>query len=296
VPLELRFALAEGDAVPAPAGLRDRVVAASTADRPAGRAHGAPDRISGAEALHRAVARVDGLLGELTGEGWATPTAHYPSVQAMVGHLVGVEAAFASVLAGGADPGAGVDHRDMTEPAIADQLGRPPADTHADWSGRAAASVAAVAGRAADEPIAFYGTTLPLDQLLVLRSFELWIHEEDVRRAVGRPLADPDGEVLARMVEVAVQLLPFGTSAAGRGGPGRTARLVLTGPSGGTFDVNLDGAPEVRPADARVVIDAASFCRVIGNREDAAAAGALVTGDAEVADDALVGAAALALD
>jgi serine acetyltransferase len=35
---------------------------------------------------------------------------------------------------------------------------------------------------------------------------------------------------------------------------------------------------------------------VIGNREDAAGAGALVTGDAEVADDALVGAAALALD
>jgi uncharacterized protein (TIGR03083 family) len=239
---------------------------------------------------------LDALLSELGGRDWAAPTAHYPAVQQVVGHLIGVEQAFLAVLDGDADPSIGVDHRAMTEPAIARFADRSPVDTHRAWFTRATASLARTAGLDLSAPIAFYGTAMPLDQLLVVRAFELWIHDEDLRRATGRPLDAPDPEVLARMVEVAIELLPLGVSLVGKGQPGRTARLVLTGSAGGTFDVNLDGSLERRPADARIVVDAAAFCRLVGNREDAVSSGALVTGDEEVATDTLVGAAAVALD
>jgi len=77
---------------------------------------------------------------------------------------------------------------------------------------------------------------------------------------------------------------------------GSTVRVVLTGPGGGTWDVNLDGTSERRVADARIVVDAAWFCRIIGDREDLTSSGATVDGATDLAQDLLVGAAALALD
>jgi uncharacterized protein (TIGR03083 family) len=294
--LELRFALAEGDAVDAAAGLRERVVGAATSARRPGQEIDPPSRISGAEVFARIVERLGNLLGALAPDEWARPTPHYDALQLLVGHLVGVEDAFLTVLDGGADPVAGSDHRAMTEGAIAAQRHRDPARTLADWRDRTTRSVALVRATDAATPVGFYGTTMPLDDLLVARAFEMWTHEEDVRRATGREVEAPDPETLARMVGLAIRLLPLGTALAGRDQPDRTARLVLTGPGGGTWDVNLDGSTEPRAADARVVVDAAWFCRVVGDRADGSRAGALVDGAAAVATDLLVGASALAFD
>ena len=94
----------------------------------------------------------------------------------------------------------------------------------------------------------------------MVRAFELWTHEEDIRRATGRPVADPDAATLSRMTGLATALLPAGVARAGRDRPG-PVRLVLTGPGGGTWDVGLAGgvsrAEPGRTFDTHVVVDAA---------------------------------------
>ena len=59
--------------------------------------------------------------------------------------------------------------------------------------------------------------TLPLNSLLVVRTFELWTHENDVRRATGLPPSVPDLVTLRLMTGLAVELLPHGMARAGRG-------------------------------------------------------------------------------
>lgn len=295
--VELRFALAEGDAIDAPTGLRARVLAAATEARRPGQAASAPAHISGAEVFRRAVAALDALLGDLEHSDWSQHALRDLDVQGLVGHLIGVERLFAAALADKSAPDvSGDDHVGATQPAAERQAGRAPAATHREWFDAATASIARLAEVDNSQPISFYGVTLPLDDLLVVRAFEMWIHDEDIRRATGRPLAAPDPERLARMVGLAATLLPAGIARAGRARPGATVRLVLTGTGGGTWDVSLDGSNEARRADSRIVVDAAAFCRVVGNRNDQKSSGAMVTGDTAAGSDLLVGAAALALD
>ena len=295
--VELRFALAEGDAIDAPGELRARVLEAATRARRPGVAASAPEHISGVEAFRRAVAALDALLGDLQPSDWSRHALRDLDVQGLVGHLIGVEGLFAVALADmtAPDPAAD-DHVGATQEAAQRQAGRAPAATHREWFDAATATIGRLAEVDTTQPISFYGVTLSLDDLLVVRAFEMWIHDEDIRRATDRSLAAPDPERLARMVGLVARLLPAGTARAGRARPGATARLVLTGIGGGTWDVNLDGSSEPRPADSRIVVDAADFCRVVGNRKDEVSSGAMVTGNEPVGSDLLVGAAALALD
>jgi hypothetical protein len=53
-------------------------------------------------------------------------------------------------------------------------------------------SLAQLDGGSPVAPVDFYGATLPLDKMLVVRAFEMWIHEEDIRRAAGIPLEAPE--------------------------------------------------------------------------------------------------------
>lgn len=261
------------------------------------------ERISGAETLRRVVARFGALLDELAPEEWSRPTACYGDVQHLVGHLIGVEEAFLAVLAGAPDPAIGSTHEAMTEPVLRREDGRSPSATRVDWSDVTSKVMTVLVDRAPG-PVPFYGTIWPLDHVLVIRAFELWIHEEDVRRSAGRPLAPPDRATLARIVEMAVSLLPVALHQAGRARSGQVSRLVLIGPSGGTWDVSVDGThrtvgsagPSGGEANARIVVDAAWFCRIVGGREDGDSAGAVLEGDQAVATNLLLSAATLALD
>ena len=290
---ELRFALAEGDAIDASDALRARVLAAAVDARKPGGAVDAPAWISGTDAFRRAVMSLDGLLGSLSDDEWARPALRDLDVQGLIGHLIGIEEGFSAVLRGGDDL---TDHVGDTQAAALRQRGVAPLETHRQWFDAATASIALLEDRDASAPVSFYGVTLPLDDVLVIRAFEMWIHEEDIRRATGRALSPPDPERLARMVGLVSMLLPAGIARAGHARDGATARVVLTGNAGGTWNVNLDGAPEPRSATSRIVVDAAEFCRIVGNRKDEATSGAVVTGDKTVATGVLVGAAALALD
>ncbi len=297
---ELRFALAEADAEDTSERLRRRVLEASIDARAQGRPGEPAEHIDGAETLRRTVGVLDALLGALGTDEWSRPALRDLDAQGLVGHLIGVETSFLAALDGDASAGQ-ADHVAATQPSALGQADRDPSETLEEWRRLTARGLERAGEEPPDRVVTFYGVELPLDQLLVIRAFEMWIHDEDIRRATGRTLLAPDSARLARMTELAIALLPAGMARADRVRPGRV-RLVLTGSGGGTWDVSLDGAPDGPAApeaarwDSRVIVDSTAFCRIVGNREDRAGAEAVVDGDDHLASDVFAGAAALALD
>src|SRR3984957_16449661 len=75
------------------------------------------------------------------------------------------------------------------------------------------------AGLAPAAGLALHGMRLSLDTLLVVRAFELWTHEDDIRQAAGLPLAVPDPSALRLMTGLAAPALPLGAGRTGLGAP-----------------------------------------------------------------------------
>jgi uncharacterized protein (TIGR03083 family) len=296
---EMRFALAEGEASSIGTDARSRILGAILAGRPPGYPVQTAEPISGVETFARLTARLDALLGQLVPVDWRAPTIRGLDVQQLVGHLIGVEADFAQALQGSAEP-AGADHVESTQAAATGQAGRDPARTRTEWAAAVAATRAMINGEGnRTAPIRMHGVTFELDAFLVVRAFELWTHDEDIRRATLRPVADPDPAVLSRMADLATALLPAGVALAGGTGKG-AVRLVLTGPGGGTWDVDLGGgvsrAEPGRTFDTHVTVDAAAFCRVVANRSGFEESAPALGGARKPARVLFAGAAALALD
>jgi hypothetical protein len=307
-----------------PAGLRARVLEASRQARAAGRPVPAAPEISAAEAFSRAADAFYGLLCALSDDDWRTPVLRGLDVQGLVGHLIGVEHDMHRCLSGDPDV-ADAGHVGSTQATALRQAGRPPGRTRAAWRRAASRTLSLVsAGTDADAVVALYGMRLPLRALLVVRAFELWTHENDIRRAVCWPASAPDASTLSLMTDLAVRLLPSATVRAGPCEP-VDVHLVLTGPGGGTWDVTVGGgpsgldaplapsapsapsaplAPPAPPAAPRtgapvavaIVTDAVGFCRLAANRVTPAELDMSVTGDPDRVAEVLAAACTLALD
>ena len=78
----------------------------------------------------------------------------------------------------------------------------------------------------------------------LVRSFEAWIHSDDLRRVSGFPTPPPEPRHLSLMSDLAGRILPLALAVAGREHDGKTARLVLTGDGGGDWMVPM-GAGDV---------------------------------------------------
>ena len=295
---------ADRDQAALPAGLHERVMAASLTARAAGQPVPAVPEISGDEAFARAADAFDGLLGALSDEDWKTEALRGLDVQGLVGHLTGVEEDTHRAL--GWDPEvADASHVESTQGAAIRQAGRSPALTRDEW--RRAADRTLELARAADSDpaaggsarLAMHGITLPLDDLLVVRAFELWVHDNDIRRAVGLPPSVPDPPVLHLMSDLAARMLPY--AAARLGLRPVDVHLVLTGPGGGTWDVAIGRGAGGRAAEpgqegVAIVADAVGFCLLAGNRVTPAELGPHIIGDESRAVSVLAATPALALD
>jgi uncharacterized protein (TIGR03083 family) len=284
------------DGMPLPAGLRERVMAASVRARAVGRPVPDVPGLSAAEAFSRAADAFYGLLCALGDDDWARPALRDLDVQGLVGHLIGVEYDVHRALGG--DPEvARADHVGSTQAAAERQAGRHPAQTRAEWR-RAADTTLRTLGpvRAGGEAaeVAVHGLRLPVRALLVARAFELWTHENDIRLAAGLPPSVPDAPVLRLMCELAVRLLPYAATRAGLPGAA-DVHLVLTGPGGGTWDVAVGGRPP-DPAAVSIVTEAVGFCRLAANRVTPGELDVHVTGDPGRAAGVLAAASVLALD
>jgi RNA polymerase sigma factor (sigma-70 family) len=247
-----------------PAGLRERVLAASLRARAAGRPEPAAPEISPAEAFIRTADALYAMLCALNDEDWRRPALRGLDVQGLVGHLTGVEEDVHRCLAG--DPEvAGASHVESTQPAAARQAGRPPAQTRAEWR-RAAGRTIDLVHAAGDlrAEVAVHDMRLPLGTLLVVRAFELWIHDNDIRQAAALPPSVPDASTLRLMTEAAARLLPYAAARVGLREP-TAVHLVLTGPGGGTWDLLMGQSPPA-PAAVGIVTGAVGFCRLVANR------------------------------
>ena len=288
-----------------PPDLRARVLDASRRARAAGEPVPEVPAISPAEAFSRAADALYRTLSALESAAWSRPAIRDLDVQGLVGHLTGVEDDVRRCLAG--DPAVSLaGHVESTQAAAARQAGRDPAQTLAEWRDAVSRTLALVAARGhdgLDTCVALHGMQLPLRALLVVRAFELWVHENDIRLAASLPCAVPDPSVLSLMTRLAATLLPGAAVRAGVPGPGRL-HLVLTGPGGGTWDLEWDperdpetgSAARPGPAGVSIVADAVGFCRLVSDRMTPAELAPYITGDRDQAAGVLTAAATLALD
>jgi uncharacterized protein (TIGR03083 family) len=285
-----------------PVGLRERVLEASRHARQTGTSIPDVAAISPTEGLRRAADSFHELLCALTDDDWRTPVLRDLDVQGLVGHLIGVEDDMHRGLLGDPDV-RDVDHVQSTQALAEQQAGRPAASTRADWRGAVDRTIALVETSCdLDADVAVHGMRLPVRALLVVRAFELWIHENDIRRATSRPASVPDAPTLRLMTGLATQLLPQAAAGAAPHRP-TDVRLVLTGPGGGTWDFTIGAEPADRGLRhigtrdrLRVVTETVGFCRLAGNRVVPADLDVFVTGDARVAAGVLAAVSSLALD
>ena len=274
-----------------PPGLRERVLAASLRARDAGRPVPDAPEISAAEAFSRAASAFYTALCFLSDDDWRTPVLRDLDVQGLVGHLLGVEYDVHRALAG--DPAvADADHVESTQAAAVRQAAGAPAGTRAEWRHAADRTLDLVRSADGRAVVALHGLRLPVRTLLIVRAFELWTHENDIRRAVGWAASVPDPSTLRLMTDLAAGLLPQ----AGAGlGEATDVRLVLTGPGGGTWDVTVGSGPPAA-ASVAIVTDAVGFCRLAANRVTPAELDVSVTGDPARAAAVLFAVTTLALD
>jgi len=284
---------------PLPPGLRERMLAAARTARPTGRPVPEPPAITPVEAFNRSADAFYGVLSALSDQQWHVQVLRDLDVHGLVGHLTGVEGHFQAALAG--DPGvADIDHVEATQSAAREEVGRSPDETRRTWRAASDATSALLAATDdLDRIVAVHRIRLPLGSLLVVRAFELWTHENDIRAAVGLPPSVPDPSTLTLMTELASRLLPHGVARVEDGEVPVDLHLVLTGPGGGTWDLELgkrDAGDAQQIPEVTIVAETLGFCRLVANRIRPTELDAHLSGAVAHAPPILAGAAALALD
>ncbi len=209
-----------------------------------------------------AVDDVLALLRSLDADDWSRPT-DCPGwdVRAVVAHLAHLEAA----TAGWPQPTVEVPEAERLTSPMSRYTEQGPL-ARASWSGEAvldeleAAAAERLAALRADPPTdpagapphTPAGIPWPWETLLSNRPFDVWIHEQDVRRAVDRP-GGYDGPPAAHAVEVLARSLPFVVGKRVAPPAGTTVVLRVTGPQAleRAVQVGDDGrAAELDPAPA----------------------------------------------
>ena len=145
-----------------------------------------------------------------------------------------------------------------------------------------------------DRTAIWRGLGMSRDDTLLVRSFEAWIHTDDLRNAAGLPSAPPEARHLSLMSDLASRILPLALAVAGRAHDGKTARLVLTGAGGGDWLVPMGaGEPAVVP-DVTVTADVVEWCRLVGDRVAPDELQVELAGDEALGRDLVAAAPALA--
>jgi uncharacterized protein (TIGR03083 family) len=278
-----------------PPGLRDRVLAAARDARAAGRPVDDAPPIDPEEAYAGAADAFFALLGALDEAQWRAPVLRDLDVQGLVGHLVGVEVDVRRALSGEPEVG-GADHVGSTQASALAESGRLPWLTVRSFREAVDRTLRALAADpdGGGRRLELHGMRLTRDELLVVRAFELWTHESDIRAVAGLPPRVPDPPTLRAMTDLAVSWLPFGVRRAAPGEPRLDLHLVLTGPGGGTWDLPV-GRGDAAPAPVLLVLDAVDFCRLVADRVADDVVGQR-EGDEDATAAVLAGARALALD
>ncbi len=219
-------------------------------------------------ALGEVWASIDDLLSDLDDADWATPTA-LPgwSVQDTVAHIVGTEA----MLLGEPSPSVTIDRDRLThvrndiaefnEVWIEHLRASGPAEVLAGFRERTAARLAALQALSDDEWTADSFTPSgpsTYGRFMQIRVFDCWLHEQDMRDALGRPGHESGVAVEVTLDELELAM-GFIVGKQARAADGESIRFDLT--DGGavvrSISVVVDGRAQLvdeGPADPTVTV------------------------------------------
>ena len=227
-------------------------------------------------------ASIDSLLAGLDDADWSRPTS-LPGwdVKAVVAHLIGTE----SMLLGEKAPDVAVD--EATHPHVRNDIGRfneawvaamagdAPADVLAHYRTRIAARREAL-DATTDEAWSAVGFT-PAGQdsygrFMRIRTFDCWLHEQDIRDAVGQPGGE-DGPAATVALDEFEAVLGYVVGKKAGAPQGSTVTFELTGPSARTINVEVGERAAVvdelsGPATVKLTMPAGVFARLGGGRVD----------------------------
>ena len=244
------------DALNPPAALRDRLVAVAS-ER--------VDALPPVDALRRETARFETLLDSLQSSDLDAVTYNGLTVRELIAHVAIIDEAFVAAAAGatgtafiGAHQVAQITGAEL--PATAGWS----IDQVRDRFRRARQALVDLDGQLpAQSQVGGYA----LASVLVIRTFETWTHHDDIVAALGRDEQQTEAPVLRTMAELAVETLPLALVAKGYEYPGRTARIVMTGPGGGDWTIAVTPNETVGSVPHVVIrVPAVEFCRRVADR------------------------------
>ena len=134
--------------------------------------------------------------------------------------------------------------------------------------------------------VIFGGVPWDWETLLRNRPLDIWMHEQDVRRAVGRP-GNLDTAPAQHTADYLIEAFGYVLAKKAGAAPGTTAVLAVEGSPTVAFTVNERGRgerlPEVpRRADATLRMDRESFIVLAGGRRAAEPGRVTIDGDQEL--------------
>lgn len=281
------LAVATGREPPAP--LRTRVLDAARARR-------SPTAVS-IVTYETQRARMGELLEALDDDDWRVPTADGRTAHDLVVHLTAIESLLAARLGLDDDPLSGEPDLDVrTAIMLEQQRDAGPARVLEAWRHYTGEVLRYARLHESDlrARVEWVGVAMRLDRVLVSRSFETWIHADDIRAAVQLAMRPPPAAQMALLADLAVRLLPAAAGATGVDLGARTVRLVLTGDGGGDWLLRARAdVPETPPAVV-LTADVLDFCLLSAGRLTPTQVAHTVEGDAELASELLSAAPAFA--
>jgi uncharacterized protein (TIGR03083 family) len=235
------------------------------------------------------------LLEQVPAEEWSTPT-DLPGwdVHALAAHTAHLEALLAGAEHDQVDIGEPTHVRgamgQFTEQGVVARRDRSPDDLITEIRSSATARHTALltdppADPSATAPGLFGMIGWTTGRLLRNRPLDVWMHEQDVRRAVGRP-GNLDGPAAAHTVDYLAESLGFVVGKRVGAPAGTTVVLEVAGHA--PYAVTVDGDGRARPvaepseADLRLGMDRETFIVLAGGRREPEPGAVRVEGDADL--------------
>jgi len=166
-----------------------------------------------------------------------------------------------------------------TERGVVARRGRSRADVVAEFEDAVERRTAMLAAEPLDDPDGIPGITPGRSGwswaiLLRNRPIDIWVHEQDIRRAVGKP-GDLDTVAAAHVQGVYGAALPYVVAKAAGAPPGTTVVVDITGPLPGLYAVAVDEDGRGRTVEAvpdeptlRFTLDTETFTMLGAGRRD----------------------------
>ena len=244
----------------------------------------APPTEPATAAFGRAIADVQHTVSLLTDKDWGLAAVNDLTVGELVGHMIGTQLSMAAEFGLETRTNPSTDHIESTRESIdagATSTAAEAAEEFSRLSTLLMTHLTSLEAQALGAESRFGTIVADVSFLLVVRVFELWTHDNDLRCAVGLGRAEPDPDRLWLMTRTVMPIID-------RIG-GDRMRIVLTGAGGGVWPAQGDEVAEI-------AVDSIEFCRRVANRLPLDHLKADIIGDVSAANHVLTDLATLALD